>query len=58
MTDADDAMKFHLSTRHSTALVTLDLSGFLAGRKGHGASQNPFASGSYYCPAPRRVRRR
>ena len=40
-----DALQFHISRRTSRAMVTVHISGFNSGRKGHGPSQNPFVAG-------------
>jgi hypothetical protein len=45
---ADASLAFHLSRRTSVAMVTVHISGYKAGRKGHGASQNPFPAGNAY----------
>jgi hypothetical protein len=43
-----EALRYHIARRTSVALVTLHLSGFRAGRKGHGPSQNPFPDGGIH----------
>ena len=49
--DTDAALQYHIESLHSKALVTLDISGFLAGRKGHGAWEKARVAGS----APREL---
>jgi len=47
-TNGEEAFAYHLSRGSSSAFVTLNLSGFLAGRRGDGPSKNPFPAKSVH----------